>query len=165
MAIILNRTALADHMGVSAPTIDRWIKEGMPIVTRGGRGVEWEFSLPDVIRWWGKRKEDAAAGGDHMSDMAEIERRTALAKMQRAELELAKEKGEVAPIREFERAQARMMAAIRTNVMNVTQRAVTQLLGETDEAVFKSKLTAELRLALEQSADADLSEDDEESDD
>jgi len=43
--------------------------------------------------------------------------------------------------------------------MNVPQRAVLQLLGETDERAFKEKLKAELVLALETSAEEELEED------
>lgn len=80
------------------------------------------------------------------------------AKTELTELELAERKGEVALIAEFERAQAMVFAAIRANIMNVPQRAVLQLLGETDERAFKEKLKAELVLALETSAEEELEE-------
>ncbi|MDT9105867.1 hypothetical protein RSW49_23295, partial [Escherichia coli] len=117
------------------------------------------FDLADVIRWWGDRKAAAAAG--EVDDLSEIEKRTAKAKMEQVELALAEAKALVAPISEFERAQASMMAAIRQNVMNVPQRAVLQLLGETNETTFKQKLRAELVIALEQAAAADLTPPDE----
>lgn len=165
MGVKLNRSGLAEHMGISLPTVDRWVKDGMPVVTRGARGVEWVFDLSDVIRWHVDRKVEAASG--EVNDLQEIEKRTAKAKMESAELDLAKKRGEVAPIAEFERAQAGLMAAIRQNIMNVPRRAVLQLLGETDEATFKQKLRAELTLALDQAAAADLTppEDEDETDD
>ncbi|WP_441228967.1 terminase small subunit [Tardiphaga sp. 20_F10_N6_6] len=155
----LNRSGLAEHMGVSLPTVDRWVKDGMPVVQRGARGVEWTFDLSEVIRWYAQRQVEAAGGA--VDDLAEIEKRTARAKMERAELELAQARGQVAPIAEFQRVQSSMMAVIRQNIMNVPTRAVLQLLGCTDEMTFKQKLRAELVLALEQSASADLDVDDE----
>ena len=154
MGVKLNRSGLAEHMGVSLPTIDRWVKDGMPVVQRGARGIEWSFDLADVISWYARRQAEAAGGAT--DDLKEIEKRTARAKMEQAELALAEAKGLVAPVAEFERAQAALMAAIRQNVMNVPQRAVLQLLGETDEGTFKRKLRAELVIALEQAAAADL---------
>lgn len=165
MTVQLNRSSLAEHIGVSLPTIDRWVKEGMPVVQRGTRGTQWIFDLPDVIRWYGQRAAESAAG-ENLTDLAEIERRTAHAKMEMAELELATKRGEVAAIRDFERAQAKAFAEIRTNVMNVPQRVVLQLLGETNETEFKTKLRAELTLALQAAAEADLTladEDDQDS--
>lgn len=162
MSVQLNRSSLAEHLAVSPPTIDRWVKDGMPVVQRGARGIEWIFDIADVIRWYAQRAVEQAAGNEP-TDLAEIERRTAFAKMEMSELELAKKREEVATIRDFERAQAKAFAEIRTNVMNVPQRVVLQLLGETDETEFKAKLRAELTLALQAAAEADLtlSEEDE----
>jgi terminase small subunit / prophage DNA-packing protein len=165
MGVKLNRAGLAEHLAVSLPTIDRWVKDGMPVVTRGSRGVEWVFDLAEVIRWRIERAT-ADANADAPDDIAQIEKRTAQAKMLTAELELAKKKGEVAPVRDFERAQAKVFAQIRANVMNVPQRCVIQLLGETDETIFKDKLRKELTLALQAAAEADLTlEDDEDESD
>ncbi|WOH61918.1 terminase small subunit [Bradyrhizobium sp. BWC-3-1] len=163
MGLKLNRSGLAEAQGVSLPTIDRWVKDGMPVGQRGSRGVEWVFDLADVIRWRIERATaDANAGAP--DDLAAIEKRTAQAKMLTAELELAKKKGEVAPVRDFERAQAKVFAQIRANVMNVPQRCVIQLLGETDETIFKDKLRKELTLALQAAAEADLTLEDEDDD-
>jgi phage terminase Nu1 subunit (DNA packaging protein) len=146
--------------------VDKWVREGCPVRTRGRKGIEWAFYLPDVIEWFAKRKADAA-GGDAKATEEELKRRKLEAETGKAELEFAKARGEVAPVREFERATAKLMAAIRANVMNVPARAVLQLLGETDETTFKQTLRAELTLALEQSAqiDFDLDDDDEEGQD
>lgn len=75
-----------------------------------------------------------------------------------AELAVIKAKGEVAPIAEFERALHMRNAIIQTNVMHVPARAVLQLLGETDERRFREVLTAELRTALKQAADTEITE-------
>jgi phage terminase Nu1 subunit (DNA packaging protein) len=163
MTVQMNRAEIAQAMGVSEPTIDRWIKDGCPVVQRGRRGVASIFSLPDVVKWWGDQRA-AAAAGDAPSDLAEIEKRTAQAKMGKAELELAQARGEVAPIRDFERAWSKAFAQVQANIMNVPQRVVIQLLGETDETTFKDKLRAELTLALQQSAEADIDLDDEDED-
>lgn len=77
-----------------------------------------------------------------------------------AELELAKARGEVAPLEDVERAWSRTFAVLRTNVMNVPQRVATQLLGETSEQRFKAVLRAELVEALERTADAEPEPDD-----
>jgi phage terminase Nu1 subunit (DNA packaging protein) len=164
MAPRLNRADTAEAMGVNVTTIDRWVKEGCPVAQRGSRGVEWAFDLPALIRWWGDRRA-ADAEADAPDDLLEIEKRTKQAAMFKAELELAKARGEVASVREFELAQSRAMAAIRARVMNVPQRVVTQLLGETDATKFKDKLKGELREALEQAADEDITLEDDDGDD
>lgn len=160
--MITNRQGIAEAMGVSLPTIDKWVREGCPVKQRGRKGIQWEFSVPDVVAWYGERERENAAGGNTATD-DELKRRKLRAETGKAELEFAKARGEVAPVAEFERATSKMMAAIRANIMNVPARAVLQLLGEGDEATFKRTLRAELTLALEQSAavDFDLDDDDE----
>lgn len=161
MGVRLNRAGLAEHLAVSLPTIDRWVKDGMPVVQRGSRGVEWTFDLAEVIRWRIERATSEATAGAP-TDVEEIEKRAASAKMQMAELDLAKKRGEVADVRDFERAWARMLAEIQVKVMNVPQRVVIQLLGETNETLFKQKLKAELTQALTAAAEAEIDLGDEE---
>ena len=150
-----NKGELCAIFGVSPPTVDGWVRNGCPIVQRGARGVAATFNTADVARWL-RDKAREEGSGTAVADEAELKRRKLAAETAKAELELAKAKGEVAPVREFERVQAAMDAAIRANVMNVPARAVLQLLGCTDETEFKAKLRAELVLALETAADAEL---------
>jgi phage terminase Nu1 subunit (DNA packaging protein) len=152
---VVNRTVLADIFGVSLPTIDKWVRDSCPVVTRGGLGKKWAFNTADVAEWKTQR-DVAAATGDADTSEEELRLRKLQAETLMAELELAKARGLVAPIREFERAQSAVFAEIRTNCMNIPQRIVTQLLGETDEAVFKKKLRVEIIQALEAAANADL---------
>lgn len=161
--MIVNRQGLADVLGKSLPTIDRYVREGCPVKTQGRKGIQWEFNVPDVVDWLGARERERATGGA-VQDEDELKRRKLEAETGRAELEFAKAKGEVAPVREFERATAKLMASIQANVMNVPARAVLQLLGETDETTFKQSLRAELILALEQSSQAEIDLDDDEGD-
>ncbi|OTG64353.1 hypothetical protein B9T25_13005 [Acinetobacter sp. ANC 4470] len=153
----VTRQGLADIFGVSLPTIDSWVRNGCPYIQKGGRGQEWKFNTAAVSSWLRERDVEDATGG--IPDDIELLRvRKQKAETELAELDLATKKGEVALIEEFERVQAMAFAAIRANIMNVPQRAVLQLLGETDERTFKEKLKAELILALETSAEEELEE-------
>lgn len=160
---VVTRIALADAFGVALPTVDAWVRAGCPFIQRGGRGREWQFNTADVGQWRCDRAREEALGTARASE-EELKLRKLAAEAESAELKLAKEKGEVAPIREFELATTALMVNIRTNVMNVAGRAVLQLLGCTDELEFKRKLRAELTLALETAAAAELviEEDDQE---
>lgn len=159
----VNRAGLADIFGVALTTIDTWVRAGCPVLERGGRGKEWAFDTAAVARW---REQSAAtaAAGDAPDDIEKLDLRKAAAETQIAELKLAQAKSEVAPVAEFEKATARLMATIRANVMNVPARAVLRLLGETNETAFKRVLREELTLALEQSAESDLALGDENDD-
>ena len=132
------------------------------IIPRAERGrYELAPAVQGYIRFLQDRSLNASTG-----DVDFHAEKALLTKAQRemAELDLAKARGEVAPINEFERASAAMDTAIRTNVLNVPARVVLQLLGCTDETEFKTKLRAELVLALDTAANTnlDLTDEDEE---
>jgi terminase small subunit / prophage DNA-packing protein len=163
--MILNRKQICEFTGWSPNTLDSYIAKGCPFVQKSsGRGNGWKFDSVSVLDWHTHWKLAQHDGSERDYDIEEARRRKMSAEATLAELELAKAMGEVALIREFESAHAKLMAVIRANVMNVPSRAVLQLLGETDETVFKTRLRAELTLALEQAAEAELELDDEDAD-
>jgi excisionase family DNA binding protein len=47
----LNKTELAEALGVSRTTVDSWTRRGCPYVSRGRNGREWRFNLEEVERW------------------------------------------------------------------------------------------------------------------
>lgn len=151
----VTRTALADIFGVALPTVDIWVRNGMPFVTRGGRGKQWEFDTAAVAQWL-RDKAVTDATGDTQADEAEITRRTKRAGMEISELELAKAKGLVAPIDQIERMLARVFAEVRAGMRNLPSRTVSMLIGETDERRFKQVLGSEVDQVLEALAKVDL---------
>jgi hypothetical protein len=46
-----NKSEAAEFFDISLPTLDRWIREGMPIFQRGTRGVSWIIDLMVVAKW------------------------------------------------------------------------------------------------------------------
>lgn len=151
---LVNKTELAGILGVTTPTVDSWVRDGCPIEKKGSHGVASVFNTAAVIKWFETRARQEAAGKTAAGEQ-ELKRRKLSAETELAELELAKARGDVAPIAEFERSQAILMAAIRTNMRNVPRRAVLQLLGCTDETEFTTKLLEEIDLALVTAADAE----------
>lgn len=46
-----NKAELAEFFDVSIPTIDAWIRKGMPAIQRGAKTVPWVFDLLAVALW------------------------------------------------------------------------------------------------------------------
>ena len=101
-----------------------------------------------------------AAGGELGKRLLTERIRKVAADADQAELDFALARGDVAPIAEMARIWERQCGTIQANILNVPARAVLQLLGECDESTFKQILRAELILALEQSAQAEIIEED-----
>jgi phage terminase Nu1 subunit (DNA packaging protein) len=47
----MDKTALSIWFDVTPPTIDLWIRQGMPVKARGGRGKSWEFDNLECAKW------------------------------------------------------------------------------------------------------------------
>jgi phage terminase Nu1 subunit (DNA packaging protein) len=152
----VNRSDLAEINGVSMPTIDDWVRRGCPVVQRGGRGRAWQFNTADVRNW---REDDIRSETSHTSNAnkEELLLRKLAAETEQAELDLAKAKDEVVPVEQLERALVKAFGEVRAGMRNVVPgRAVSRLLGETDETTFKAVLLEEIDHALEALADSDL---------
>lgn len=157
----VNREELAETFGVSLNTVSSWTRNGCPFEQRGRQGKPWRFNTRDVSEWLREQARTEATGEGPL-DETELKLRKLAAEASLNELELAKQRQLVAPIDEFERARAMENATLRTNVMNVPSRVVSQLIGETSEARFKDVLCAELIQALEAAAESDVELEEEE---
>lgn len=156
----VNREELAEIFGVSLNTVSSWVRNGCPFEEKGRQGKPWKFNTRDVAEWNREQAQIEATGEGPMDEM-ELKLRKLAAEAALNELELAKQRKLVAPIDEFERARAMENATLRTNIMNVPSRVVSQLIGETSEARFKEVLAAELIQALESAAESDIELDEE----
>lgn len=158
----VNRAELAEIFGVTVVTVDAWVRRGCPFIQRGSKGTPWIFDTAEVVKWRTDQAREEAAG-TAQADVDELERRKLAAITAKHELELAKARGDVAPLDQVERMVARAFAEVRGQVRNIPGRVVTRLLGETDERRFKQVLMDEIDQALEALADTSLVEEDEDS--
>lgn len=102
------------------------------------------------------------AGGDKAAELTAARVRKVNADADRAELELAKAKGEVAPIEQMETVWTRQCAIIRANMTSLPGRVVSQLIGETDERRFKAVMAEEIKTILTDAANARVEIDEDE---
>ena len=153
----VSKTELAESFGVSATTVEHWIRVGCPYRQRGAKGKAWIFSTSDVYEWRLNRVREENTGTDQAGEQ-ELKRRKLAAETAKAELELAKLRQEVAPIDQMQRAMSMAFAEVKANMRNVPNRVVTLLIGESNETRFKKVLLEEIDQALEALADSVLVE-------
>lgn len=144
---LVSRGDLADLMGVTPPTVDRWVARGCPVGKEGGRGRAYQFNTADVIEWLRQDDRNAARSTADASE-AELMRRELAAKTEFAELRLAREKGLVAPVAEMTRAMRLSNAAVRANMRTIPDRVPRMIVGELDEGRIKTVLRAGVDQAL-----------------
>jgi phage terminase Nu1 subunit (DNA packaging protein) len=127
----VNRTELAEILGVSMPTITSWLGEGMPYVEGGGKGKPFVFDSVECIEWWAenkrRRKRSPVPGSDPFAEddsdrpesFEEAERRKMVANADKAELELAKLAGKVVEIDDCAAAVAEMNTKTKTRLLTI----------------------------------------------
>lgn len=153
----VGKREIAEIFGVADTTVDQWIRRGCPILQRGAKGIQWQINTADVSEWLKQRAVEDVSG-DTLADESELKRRKLAAETAKAELELAKVKGEVVPLRQLERALSNTFAEVKTNMRNVPGRVATSLIGETSELRIKEVVLAEIDLALDALTEFDLEE-------
>jgi len=159
--MIVNRIELASVLGVSAPTVDKRVEEGMPFVDRpdtakGSR--EWRFETADVIKWLvtegGKGTKESAR------DNAELRERVAIASLK--ELELGQRQKVLVHVDEVAEVVNEQFAVIKSRMQAIPSRLAQQIAIESDPVKCRSMLREEVNLALEAIASEDIEENPEE---
>jgi len=159
----VTRQEIADLFGVSHTTVDAWLKRGLPVIQRGSKGKAWVINTAEVSAWLEQRAKETAPGGEQ-SDERELKRRKLAAETAKVELELARVRGEVVPLRQLERALANTFAEVKTNLRSVPSRVATAIIGEESETRIKAVILKEIDQALEALGDLDLDEPDDDDD-
>lgn len=150
-ALEVTDSELGSLAGVSARRIRQLAENGT--LARTGQN---KYPLGESVR---ALLEDAAGSG---SELQRQRTRKVRADADKAELELEKLRGTLVSRETVVRVQSERYTIIRVGMMNIPQRVVTMLLGETDEAVFKQKLRQEIILALTAAAEAAIEINDDE---
>ena len=142
---------LAQLAGVSDRRIRAMAEAG--ILERHGRG---KYLLGPSIR---ALLNNAA---DNASELQRERTRKMAADADLAELEYARRKNLIAPVAQMQLALENIFALVRASMLNIPQRAVMQLIGETNEGRFKEVLLGEIDSALRMAAEVNPQLDDEE---
>lgn len=148
-----NRRELATVLGVSVMTIDDWISRGMPVVSRGSRGVAWSFDLTACVRWridW----EIAQATSRSTKDITfeEAERRQVIADATLKEIKVAEALREVVRVEEVSRIWEGRIVASRETFLGIAARLAPILVGESDQQKIEQIIEEEVGRALHELA-------------
>ena len=122
---IVNRTEIAAIYGHALTTIDGWVTAGCPVESGGGRGKPKLFNTAKVAAWREAVLREQLTGNLDVNE-EQLKRRRMIAETERAELELAKARGEVrADVEEFEAAYFFMSAYVFALISWLTAGATT----------------------------------------
>lgn len=60
----VNRSGIARALGVSLPTVDAWVGQGMPVKRTGSRGKSYSFDVDECLLWASMRQTSGPARAD-----------------------------------------------------------------------------------------------------
>ena len=136
-----NKAQAAQFFDITLPTLEKWIREGAPIVQRGSKGISWVLDLRQISEW----KYTSTLDGELDPNQLSPTDRKAWYESETKRRDLQIRDRELVPAAEVEQVVAVAFAAISQGLLslpdNVERR--TGCLPEVVEAV-ESVVHAEL---------------------
>lgn len=110
---IASKAQCAEFFDVSLPTIEAWVRKGMPVVQAGSKGVAWEIDLLEACKW---RFAGQSSGGDVDPDSLDPMQRRAWYDGEKSKRDLQVKDRELIPVTEVEVVVATAFAALASDV-------------------------------------------------
>ena len=137
----VSRADLAEILRVSAPTVDAWIRRGLPVAKKGGRGRAYEFDLADVIAWRVEQAETNASAATEVVDFEEARARKTAAEAEIAEADARQRRGELVEIDTVAEILETRLSTVRLRLLAVPAKVAPR--------VAPIRATAKIRRILE----------------
>lgn len=150
----VNQAGIGDVFGLSHPTVQKYRKQGMPVLrVAGGKGQANIFETVDVYRWLLQRALDRSGADDDDLDGEQELAQLRRAQREKVELQAAQMRSELIPQDEAVAAWSALAAAVRSKILSVPSRMRSRLPDMPKEAQDELKLL--LREALDELSRSD----------
>lgn len=141
----MNKSQLAESLGVSVQTVTAWCRRGCPSVEPGGRGRQWVFDVNQVQDWLdGREAEDL--------NLTEERARLARSQRRRIDLEVAQLEGRLIPAKEVEATWSDLVVNFRARLLGIPTRLAPQLVTMDDRRQIEEVLRTVIYESLKELA-------------
>jgi len=123
----VSRADLAEILRVSLPTVDSWIRRGLPVAKKGGRGRAYEFDLADVIQWRVDQAEAGVAAERDVIDFEEARARKTTAEAEIAEADARQRRGELVEIDTVAELLEQKLSTVRLRMLAVPSKVAPRV--------------------------------------
>jgi phage terminase Nu1 subunit (DNA packaging protein) len=156
----VSQAELSDIIGKSQVTLRAWEREGMPVLSKAGKGRASTYNTVEVIEWMEARliSKFAASKEDDTDVVSEDEgrRRKIVAEAKLAELKLAVESGELVEIEAVGVEVDTVLSSVRARLLAIPGTLALTLTNEPDPSVVRDRVFDEISGALNELSAADL---------
>lgn len=149
---LITKEEVCSRVGLDEVTkLDYYMRKGLPVYIKGrGRARAW-FKWDDVCEWW---DANVTKDAEESESLQAAKLRKAIADADMAEIELAKERGQVIDVETVCKAVANEYAVIRNRFLSLGNKLSGLVLACTSQAEAQAVIDEEVRTILsELSAD------------
>jgi phage terminase Nu1 subunit (DNA packaging protein) len=148
----VNKAGLAQIFGISATTVDNWLRHGCPVLQAGRAGRAYRFDTAAVFAWYVERlKAKATPSPNDPLEAARIRKLEAQAEV--AEIEAAHRRGEIALIEDVAEAVGQVFDRVRTKLLALPSKAAPMVVRAGGLAQARDVLDGLIYEALAELAD------------
>lgn len=157
---LVNKTELAEIVGVHERTISRWQKNGLPILADGTRGYDNRYDTVEVIDWMVQREIEnrITDHGGSAQDFYDYEAERARLTHHQANMAAMDEKtkaGKLIPADVVANAWGGLVSAFRARTLGIPTKVAPKLIGLTSLAQIQALLKEEVYQALSELSNYD----------
>jgi phage terminase Nu1 subunit (DNA packaging protein) len=139
----VNRTELAEILGVAVTTIDAMVRRGLPYVQRAtSKGKGWLFDTAEVRSWELQRAVENAIGDSEQIGKEEADKRRAIAQAALAEYELAERRREFISVDLAAEIVRRDYSAVRARLLSMPAKLGPELALTKDAGALRKAKAA-----------------------
>lgn len=169
---IVSKRELAEKWNCHQSTIDRYLIEGMPFLTKGNRRNGLSTFDLETCTEWRKSKLAHLGASDEDETMQGARLRKLQAEASLAELELEQQKGTVVAVEDVAQELANVFSTVKTRLLALSAKLPGLVIGMTTEREMQDVIDIEIRTVLieltnqyaESKADTEAADNDDNSD-
>jgi hypothetical protein len=137
-----NKAQAAQFFDITLPTLERWLREGAPVVQRGSRGISWILDLRQIAQW--KYGSNIGPGGVDPDSLSPQDRKAWYdSEQKRRALQI--QDRELIPVAEIERVISTAFSAIAQGLRSLP-----------DNIERRTGCSPEIVEAIERAIDAEM---------
>lgn len=123
----VNRSDLAEILGVTVSAVDGWLRRGCPQVAAGGRGRASKFNTAHVVEWLNERARRDSQSSTGSISLDEARQRKTAAEAELAELELGHARGELVQIDTVAELLEATLSTVRLRLLSVPAKVAARV--------------------------------------
>lgn len=117
--VVFTKNKLAKVIGMAPMTLEKMIRDGMPVKAKGSRTTAWEMNSADCIDWLRKRDIQLATGDEEALSFDAAKRRDKEAQAKLRELQIGEREGKLIEVTRVVDYMGKMLGAVRSRIFAV----------------------------------------------